>query len=228
MNEEVFKNACVEAANQLCKEFIEKIEGEPNVKLPKRERKKIISFLKDLDNGKYGKNESDDKKVIVRPTRKALKVLLVAAIILIITATTVFAVAPLRDFVITLYDDYITVIFDKGDSQGKILSDFDQIPKEFILKEKSKSSIGYDARYENANGDRLIISALKNGATIALDSEVVDSGDITVNGNPGKYTVDENGSVLTWTNNGYTYVITSDNTSNLTIDDLVVIAESQK
>ena len=61
-----------------------------------------------------------------------------------------------------------------------------------------------------------------------MDSEVVDSGDITVNGNPGKYTVDENGSVLTWTNNGYTYVITSDNTSNLTIDDLVVIAESQK
>lgn len=97
--EEALKAACIDAERIFREQYFAKIDSEPAAVIPLPFRETVPDFIRELEAGESRQPEHPPKR------RKALRALLIAAIIAVLLAVTAFAVEPIRSFVADVYSD---------------------------------------------------------------------------------------------------------------------------
>lgn len=204
----VFEEACILS----CEQWVDSFESDiPKHNFSKQHNQK----MKELFNSKQN---SEKYKI----SKKAGKVLLIAAILLSLTITA-FAIPAGREFIVEKFSNHSEYnVRDIGDVKKVQSLKLNYIPEGF---ESSDDLIGkdlYELHYEN-NEYRFCIQKTLINATVTFDTEEYDCEDIIINGYQGVYyRGTENDKGIIFNDNDYVFVISG----NINKDELVNIAQN--
>lgn len=216
-NEQILKAAFSLADEELSREWLLKAESLPDVFISEADRKRILAALNRSGN------------TMKKSTKRALKVLLAAAIILLIMTVTVFAYKPSRNFVVTKFYDASEIIFTQTSGKGSLYPEYEYIPEGYIQTKTEKDKSGILSEYKCGSAGLYIISSKSKNSVIFFDSEDGETGETEIGEAIGYYSITDRNVILMWPKGKYCYAIIADRTARINdIDVLVKIAQSQK
>lgn len=139
---------------------------------------------------------------------KRMMVAITAAIIVLLIATSVFAIAKYKDYIIERfsgYSVYSVLSTDKSKEFENI--EIEYLPDGLNKSEENITSLSHQIRY--ANGDLYIqIQKCQLGADISFDTEESDYEELEINGRKYiLYSSTENTTGVIWNNNNYEYLV---------------------
>lgn len=153
-------------------------------------------------------------------TKKTLKILVAAAVLLAIAvATTVFAIPASREAIITRFSDHSEYkVTDQENAKDVDSITVGYVPDGFLLAEE------YANAYFYQNGDRsFTVEKYKLNSTLYFDTETYESEPIEINGANGEYIQSLNEMKGILFNNGeYIFMISG----NISKEELVKIAQN--
>ncbi|MBQ0015053.1 MAG: DUF4367 domain-containing protein [Oscillospiraceae bacterium] len=220
----VLREACIEANNQILDEYIAKIENEPMECLSKKERKQMVAFLRKLDG--------NSKKVKHIEIRKAVKIALVAIIVLVFFSIAAFAIEPFRDFIFSYFKESTDITFGVNENANDFLyAQYTYVPDGYKLVEDKQEKNCQSISFSNDDGNSIFIYTTKNKDSVSsLDTENDASGTTVINGLDAFYIIGDKGITLVWNSGKYHHSIFADYDKNgeITIEALIKIVESRK
>ena len=159
---------------------------------------------------------------------RGIKVLLIAAIILLIAVFTAFAFEPIRSFVFKVYSDCTEFVFHSGEkSEGDYLyAVYTYIPEEYVLVSNTKAKLTQEIVYKNGNNRIIIQSGDNSDSVLIIDTENAEHGEMQINNYDGYYSITDRSIILTWSSGKYNHVILADKCDAITLDEVVYIAQS--
>lgn len=223
-NEEILAEACDGAKTRLDAVYLEKINKMEQPAISKREKIKIYNYIANLDN-KINDNLKEYKPK--RATKRTLKAILIAAILLLLFAISSFAFSPVRNFFIKVYNDCSEIVFNISNEEDYLYSEYEYIPEGYKLVSDQKLKNGQMCIYEN-HGKRIIIdSGYTENSALVIDTENSTTMDINHNDIVGYYSQTEKSNILVWSIGKCYHCITADISEEISLDELLKIAESR-
>jgi len=222
-NNPVFVTACIEANNQLISELIEEIDSQPIETLKGKEKKRMYSFLRNINR--------PPKVVVHHNFSKLLKIALVAIFILSLLVLTVVAHYS-RNYIYSQHHTYGDVVFSDDETVAEdyfYASYICHLDSYKLIKDK-RDKLSQDIEYEDENGNRIWITTMKNGSTMGFDTEKNEIENLKVSGKDAIGVTNSDCIILVWSSGKYTTAIGADvtETTNIAISDLIKIAETRK
>lgn len=232
--EDLFRTAVEKASRDEYRELQKKIEQHKDTltfsgQFERRMRKMIRM-------AEQGKKLTNIRRVNLRSGKKARRTLLVAAILVIVSAGTVLAVDPIRikisEAFVTIFGDHADISTDKTGHEEKGKPDFRKysptvIPKGYyvIFDDLSAETGSYDLVYENEDGETIAFSqVVSDKISMDLTSNGRTFEKIKIRGNRGYYLTDSEINSIVWAENGYVFTISSE----MNRKELIKMAEGLK
>lgn len=192
----------------------------------------VDSFPDEIPQHKFSKKHNDKMKELFQSehnnkhklSKKTLKFLLIAAILLSI-ATTVFAIPTSREYIVDKFSNHseYNVIYTKKAKKVKSFN-VNYIPAGFkkVEDEDYSSNHYYIEDYENS--DRFFVAEkLELSSRISFDTEHYEPENIEINGADAVYfRSNNNAKGIIFNDGNYIYIITG----NIEKDELVKIAQN--
>lgn len=221
-NNPVFVTACIEANNQLISELIEEIESQPIETLKGKEKKRMYSFLRNINR--------PPKVVVHHNFSKLLKVALVAIFILSLLVLTVVAHYS-RNYFYSQHHTYGDVVFsDDETTDDYFYASYSCHLDNYKLVKDERDKLSQDIEYKDEYGNCIWITTMKNGSNFGFDTEENEIENLKVSGKDAIGATNSDCIILVWSSGRYTTAICADvtETTNITISDLIKIAETRK
>lgn len=154
---------------------------------------------------------------------KRLIIPLVAALIAMLTATSVFAIVKNKDFLIEKFNTFsIYSVNNISDSEELSEIEIDYIPNGFIQKAETSTSFSHRVQYSKENM-YFNIQKVKYGVDINFDTEDFTHEELEIDGNKYiLYSSNQNTHGLIWNNGQYEYLVFG----NIEKDEIINIALS--
>lgn len=214
-NEEILKKAFAIAEEEINGECMADVDEMLDITVSETVRERIISNLMTY-NLQFKKSN-----------KAFLKALLVAAIIILTASLTVFAVKPLRNFVIEKFFDGSRIIFTQIKGNDSLYPNYGYIPDGYILCDELKTKNGQTLDYKNGNAHIIIDSFSNKNSVTYIDTENAETGDVKIGNVTGYYSIKNESIILAWSTGKYNHTITADKSTVInSIDDVVKIAQS--
>ena len=201
---ELYNEAMVDSYKPLEKEtdhkFTQKFERKMNALV--RRQKKPYYFL------------------ISTPKRRAAVIAILVAILML----TACSILPVRDFIIKVYKEGTTLIFNDSkhsEESGEFEKAYIEIPDGYKVEELS-----YDPYFiKMRNGNNLITFQQSGvqGLQLDVDTEGTTHENITINGFDGIYVYNKNYHLFVWSDGCYAYTLSS---AQLSKEELLQMAET--
>lgn len=202
-----------EACLLSCKNWIDSFPTKiPNHKFSREHKKAINKIL-----------YSDNKKYKVTFSRRNIKILLIAAILLSLAATVVFAVPASREFIVNKFSNHSEYNITDTDNIKDVNSlTVNYVPKGFEFTEKHTASGFCILKYEN--GEKSVsIKKLSLDFTINYDTEKYSSEKIKINGiNAVYYKPDNDMNGVIFNNGEYIYTVSG----RISKDEIIKVAQN--
>lgn len=213
---ELFKQALLEALDKNLQEeekyFAEEIQTSEKHKI---EMNEILS-------GKYLPTST------WKLTKAKIAAILIAATLVLVGCAVAYR-NEIRDFIETVYEDYISVGFENSDEAPRQIKDIYQltyIPQGYEQKEHIKTKLKSVYVFENSEGNTIRFEQqILNGA-ISFDSEYSEYGFFHISGIKVYYYISENYYCYLW--NDGKYALTMGTTEELSYEELGSIIDGTK
>lgn len=195
-----------------CEKWIDSFpDNIPKHKFSKKHNKKIKEIF-----------EADTKRNRHKFSKKTIKMLAIAAVLLCI-ATTAFAIPASREAIVQKFSNHSQYEVADFSNAKKVKSlAVNYIPNAFEITEEDKSDFYYILRYENAD-KYFTVEKFELSTSIGFDTEEYDSENIVINGiNAIYFKADEVYKGLVFNNGDYIFVVSG----NIEKNELVNIAEN--
>lgn len=224
--ETALKEACMEADALYTKSFFEWMDSTPDVIIPEEKDARLRNFIKNYNI--YLNNTSANRKS--KGMKRGIKVMLIAAIILLIAALTAFAIEPVRSFVYKICNDYTEFIFEKinDNKNDYLIAEYTYIPEGYQLVSNEKKKTEHTVIFRNGQNRIKIHSDQTNGSVLLIDTEAAKTRNLKINDYDGYYSVNQDTIILVWSTGKFYHVITADVCDKLTLNDVVQIAQSAR
>lgn len=224
-SEKILKEACVIAEDLYWQDFFDKIDKEPDIKIPEGQFEKVLRII---NRQPVCKNTKPNKTKERFSFNNRLKAVLVAVIIILILAITAMAITPLRNLIIKVYKDCTDIVFNLENRNDFLYAKYDYIPERYKLKSDSQKDY-YQFVVYTSGCNNLNISTFINEKSVAvIDTENAETSEIMVGDMQGYYSITEKKIILIWSTGKYNHRISADLTDEITIDTLVKIAQSRQ
>lgn len=220
IREDLFRAAVEKASRDEYREIQRKIEeSKDTLNFTSQFERRMRSLIRDVRNGRSIQAAGSAS---LRSGRKARRTLLIAAVLVVISAGTVLAVDPIRvkisEAFVTIFGDHADISTNKTghEEQGKphFLKYYPTvIPKGYdvIFDELSVETGSYDLVYENEDGDTIAFSQVASDKiSMDLTSDGRTFEKIKIRGNRGYYLTDSEINSVVWSENGYVFTISSE------------------
>ena len=176
-----------------------------------------------------GSPGNTDRQTDRKRRPKLGRVLLIAALLLLLLAATALAFEPVRHYVFSYFDG-TNIIFHNDQTRDSLKERFTYIPQGYVLEKEECDTFSNYWVYRDKNRNKLVISSMQNGSSIFINTEDVGYEEIEIQGFRG-YCVERNdGLILTWSTGKYHHIIDADlsETSCISIEELIKIANSRE
>lgn len=176
-----------------------------------------------------GSPGNTDRQTDRKRRPKLGRVLLIAALLLLLLAATALAFEPVRHYVFNHFDG-TDIIFHNDQTRDSLKERFTYIPQGYVLEKEECNTFSNYWVYSDKNRNKLVISSMQNGSSIFINTEDVGYEEIEIQGFRG-YCVERNdGLILTWSTGKYHHIIDADlsETSYISIEELIKIANSRE
>ncbi|WP_288527244.1 DUF4367 domain-containing protein [uncultured Eubacterium sp.] len=203
------EEACMFSCENWIDSFPQKI---PKHKFSREHKKAINKIL-----------YSDNKKYKVTFSKRNIKILLIAAVLLSLAATVVFAVPKSREFIVNKFSNHSEYNITDTDNIKDVKSlTVNYIPKGFEVTEEHTASGFCILKYENGEKS-FSIKKLSLDFTINYDTEKYKSEEIKINGITAVYYKPDNDMHGIIFNNGeYIYSVSG----HISKDEIVKVAQN--
>lgn len=229
MNEEFFLyEACLEAEKIYWQPIIDEIKSAPEVLITNEADKRTHKLLCKLE--KKLLNQAD-KSAGTKKGKQGLKVLLVAAILIILLSVSAFSFNPFKSFVYNVFSRGTEFIFNynKREEDDFLNGIYEYIPKGYKLIEDEKYKQSKRIIYKSGSNRIIMISNAVKHSSLHIDTEKAETGNIKVNQYDGYYSITDSNIILLWsTGKYYHYIVADFNEDIITLDSVLKIAESRK
>lgn len=219
----ILKEACRRAEQNIAEQDSIRLSEMPDIETSRDFDRRVDKIIRRMKTGKF------------KRTKKALRVFILVAILIVTFSLTATGVDPLheriRNFFIETFSDGSTIEFkDSGLTNGTLYSEYTYIPEGYELVEHTKGFSLERFAFEDSNGNQLFCTARPNDNSFSmLDTEDVGVEEITINALPGLYCSQDDFSQVTWSEGEYNYsVYQYASTNQLSKEELIRIAESRK
>ncbi len=225
-NDKILSDACILAEQFYWKSFFDNNDKINTVKVAHKQKEKIKKLVN--NSAEY----SDSTSIISLNHNRVkikFKTILIAAILIALIVTAAFAVSPMRNFIIHIYDDCSEFIFNTDSTDDYLYASFEYIPKGFELISEKHSKLYQFSVYSNGTSEINIDTLKSKNSKTVIDTEKAICGEITVNDRIGYYSITDRSIILIWSTGKYNHCITADlNGDLISLDTLVKIAQSRK
>ncbi|MBR4767134.1 MAG: DUF4367 domain-containing protein [Clostridia bacterium] len=218
------REACILAEELYWKDFFTKTDIKTCKASPSLDER-IMNLI-------YGKADNTENSVSLRGKKKKAGkkhiIAIIAAVLVILVSTFAAASAPIRNYILNVYDDYSEFIFNsfKGNEDDYLYAEYSYIPEGYSLASNVKTEMGQSITYKNKNNQLLIQSHINSGSH-RIDTENAETGEMEVGNYGGYYSITESSIILVWSTGKYNHIIIADlNVDIITLDEVVKIAES--
>lgn len=189
----------------------------------------VDSFPTDIPKHEFSKKHQEKMKTIFKPeqksnrkpSKKTIKILLIAAILLLTGAITVSANQTYKEYIITKFFDYSEYkVVDDDNAKKAVSLKLNYIPSGF----EKDDDYGYSCSYKKGN-KFFVAEKSELDTTIGYNTEIYDEKTIEINGIKAIYY---------WGGNNYNGIIFNDGeyiyiiSGNIDKEELVKIAQNVK
>ena len=220
--EAALREACIEADKTYWETFFERMDSMPDIIISEDKDNRLREFIRNY------KIASELKKKNRKGMTRGIKALLIAAIILLIVAFTAFAFEPVKNFVFKVYSDCTEFVFQSGEkSEGDYLyAEYTYIPDGYELVKDHKGKTSHNLVYSDGTNEIEIWTRGDKNTTVLIDTEEAKTGELMIGNNVGFYSIARRSIILVWSTGKYHHDITADINENISLDDIVRVAQS--
>ena len=219
----VLKEAVELAEKLYWDDYFNNTDEKQDIDIPSYQRNLIYKLI---NASSKVKSDADRSKI---HSRKRLKAVLIAAILIILLTVAAFAVTPIRNFFVNVFSDCTEFVFQNKRVDDYLYAEYAYIPDGYKLDSVINMKTSQDYYYKNGNL-RINIGTLQNkGSKVVIDTENAETGEIIINESVGFYSITDTAIILLWSSGKYNHCITADiDENNITLDDIVKIAQSRQ
>ena len=176
-----------------------------------------------------GSPGNTDRQTDRKRRPKLGRVLLIAALLLLLLAATALAFEPVRHYVFSYFDG-TDIIFHNDQTRDSLKERFTHIPQGYVLEKEECNTFSNYWVYSDKNRNKLVISSMQNGSSIFINTEDVGYEEIEIQGHEGFFVDRENCFILVWATGRYCHKIyvNKTETSCITKEDIFSIANSRE
>lgn len=220
------REACILAEELYWKDFFTKTDIKTCKASPSLDER-IMNLI-------YGKADNTENSVSLRGKKKKAGkkhiISIIAAVLVILVSALAAASAPIRNYILNVYDDYSEFIFNsfKGNEDDYLYAEYSYIPEGYEVASTSKTRLSQKIIYQNDCYQIVIKSVVNSDSALGIDTENAETGEREVGNYGGYYSITESSIILVWSTGKYNHIITADlNGDIITLDEVVKIAESR-
>lgn len=219
-SELALREACI-LAEQMCYEDLLKRFEESNVIVPEGQYERICKLIYNQPT-----TQKNDKKTI---SKKIKTTLLIAAILIILLSVSATAFSPLRDFFARVYKNCTEIVFNITSRDDYLFADYSYIPEGNIKVEDSgiKSAKSQSILYMNGKSIIKIHTFSNKDSVRLIDTENAETGEVAIDGSKGYYSITKTSIMLVWSTGRYNHCLTATLNKNITLKEVVKIAQSR-
>lgn len=224
MHDDLLKAVCRRYDALRLEQLVQSLQTNPQHTFSSRFEAEKQRILQSAGSPGNTDRQTDRKR---RP--KLGRVLLIAALLLLLLAATALAFEPVRHYVFSYFDG-TNIIFHNDQTRDSLKERFTYIPQGYVLEKEECDTFSNYWVYRDKNRNKLVISSMQNGSSIFINTEDVGYEEIEIQGFRG-YCVERNdGLILTWSTGKYHHIIDADlsETSCISIEELIKIANSRE
>lgn len=218
----VLKEAAELAEKLYWDDYFKNTDEKQDIVIPSHQRNLIYKLI---NASSKVKSDADRSKI---HSRKRLKAVLIAAILIILLTVAAFAVTPIRNFFIEIYNDCTEIVFQSEEKKDYLYAEYTRVPDEYILISDSRKKRSQFVSFCNGKGEIYIATLPNNNTKAIVDTEKAETGEIRINSDFGYYSISDTSIILIWSTGNYCHSITADIDDNITLDDIVEIAQSRR
>ena len=180
----------------------------------------------------YGKADNTENSVSLlgkkKKTGKKHIIAIIAAVLVILVSALAAASAPVRNYILYVYDDYSEFIFKsfKGNEDDFLYAEYSYIPDGYEVVSNIKTKTQQKIIYENGSYQIVIKSGVGSDSVLGIDTEQSESGGIVINGYDGYYSINQTSLIVVWSTGKNYHMIKADQCDTITLDVIVRIAQS--
>lgn len=219
----ILKEACRRAEQNIAEQDSIRLSEMPDIETSKDFDRRVDKIIRRMKTGKF------------KNTKKALRVFILVAILIVTFSLTATGVDPLheriRNFFIETFSDGSTIEFkDSGLTNGTLYSEYTYIPEGYELVEHTQDPRFERFAFEDLDGNQLFFTSQPNDNSFSmLNTENATVEEIAINGFPAIYHFKDSFVQVAWSTGDYNYSVHQCAlTDQLSKEELIRIAESRK
>ena len=225
MDEALLREACRNYDEMRLEQLMHSLDMQPVHLFSKQYEKEKNRIIRQYERYSISRNQFSGRKI----SKKTIRFLLVAALLLALLVASALAFEPVRHYIFSCFDG-TDIIFSDDQIKDSLNESFTYIPQGYVLEKEEHDKISNYFIYRDENKNKIVISSMENGSTVFINTEDVGYEEIRIEEYIGYYVERENAMILTWSTGRYHHIITADITksSQVTKADVFKIACSRK
>ena len=228
MTEESFlREVCFEAEKEYWQPILDELASEPDIDISVEADRRTIKYIRKLEKKYLHYNSKISNSF---NSKRGLKVLLIAAILIILLSVSAFSFNPLKEFFYNVYTKGTEFFFNynKNAKDDYLYGEYLYIPNGYKLEYNKKLNHSQKMLYIKDGKQIIINTNTNNHSSLGLNTEKAKTGDIIIGNYKGYYSETERSISVVWTSGQYYHYITADLDNDLiTLDTVIKIAESR-
>ena len=221
-----FREACILAEELYWKDFFTKTDIKTCKVSPSLDER-IMNLI-------YGKTENIENAVSLPGKKKKVSkkhiIAIIAAVLVILVSALAAASAPIRNYILNVYDDYSEFIFNTENKKDYLFAEYTYIPEGYKKTDERRYKKAQSQITLFFNDEKHIkISTNGNkGTSACIDTENAETGEIKVGEYDGYYSITDDSVMLIWSTGKYNHLLTAARNGDIiTLEEVVKIAESR-
>ena len=224
MDEALLREACRKYDETRMEQLMQSLEMQPVHLFGKQYEKDKNNIIRQYESYSISRNQFGGRKI----SKKTIRILLVAALLLALLVASALAFEPVRHYIFSFFDG-TDIIFNNDQTKDSLNESFTYIPQGYVLEKEEHDKISNYFVYRDKNKNKIVISSMENGSAVFINTEDVGYEEIKIREYTGYYVERDNAMILTWSTGKYHHIITADITesSRVTKADIFKIAYSR-
>lgn len=224
MDEALLREACRKYDETRMEQLMQSLEMQPVHLFGKQYEKEKNRIIRQYERYSISRNQFSGRKI----SKKTIRILLVAALLLALLVASALAFEPVRHYIFSYFDG-TDIIFHDYQIRDSLNERFTYIPQGYTLEREERSKVLNYFVYIDDNKNELVISSARNGSKVFINTEDVGFDEFEIQGLKGYYVKRNDGLIVTWSTGKYHHIIDADvsETSHISIEELIKIANSR-
>lgn len=224
MDDDLLREACRNYDEIRLEQLMHSLDMQPVHLFSKQYEKEKNKIIRQYESYSISRNQFSGRKI----SKKTIRILLVAALLLALLVASALAFEPVRHYIFSYFDG-TDIIFSDDQIKDSLNESFTYIPQGYVLEEEQHTKLSNDFTYLDSFQNSIDIHTAKNGSSVFINSENKGYEEIDIQGFTGYFVEQENEFILTWSTGKYHHILTAgiSTTTHISKDDILKIARSR-